>query len=81
VDSRAVVDSPVPDSQIRIVLNGQRRAVGAGTTLADLLHQLRLEPRHLAVEVNLRLVPREQHAAYTLREGDTLEIVTLVGGG
>ncbi len=68
-------------SRITIVLNGQPRTVSAGTTLAELLHQLRLEPRHLAVEVNLRLVPREHHAEYALRDGDTLEIVTLVGGG
>lgn len=74
-----MVDSQI--SQITIVLNGQPRTVGAGTTLAELLRQLRLEPRHLAVEVNLRLVPREHHAEYVLRDGDTLEIVTLVGGG
>jgi thiamine biosynthesis protein ThiS len=33
------------------------------------------------VEVNRKVVPRRQHAEHTLRDGDTVEIVTLVGGG
>lgn len=64
-----------------IQVNGQPREVAAGTTLADLLKQMKLEPRLVAVEVNLDLVPRTRHAQYVLQEGDRLEIVTLVGGG
>ncbi|MCX5655676.1 MAG: sulfur carrier protein ThiS [Planctomycetota bacterium] len=35
----------------------------------------------VAVEVNRELVPRSQHGARRLAEGDVVEIVTLVGGG
>jgi len=42
---------------------------------------LELDPRRLAVELNLELVPRAEHARQKLAEGDRLEIVTLVGGG
>jgi sulfur carrier protein len=42
---------------------------------------LEILPKHVAVEVNLELVPRARHAEHRLREKDRLEVVTLVGGG
>ena len=50
-------------------------------TIAELLSKLGLESRHVAVEVNLEIVPRGKHAEHRLAEGDRLEVVTLVGGG
>jgi len=50
-------------------------------TVAELLEELQLSPRLVAVEVNLQLVPRTRHAEQTLAAGDRLEIVSLVGGG
>ena len=64
-----------------ITVNGERRDVAQGTTVAMLLADLKLNPRFLAVERNRQLVPRAQHASCELAEGDALEIVTLVGGG
>lgn len=64
-----------------ITLNGQPRQVDDGLTVAALLDQLRLADKFVAVEVNLELVPRAQHADHHLAAGDRLEIVTLVGGG
>jgi thiamine biosynthesis protein ThiS len=64
-----------------ITLNGETRNVAAGTTVAELLGQLEVLPKHVAVEVNLELVPRDRHRQRVLRENDRLEIVTLVGGG
>ena len=46
-----------------------------------LLEELNLTGKPVAVEVNLELVPRQQHAGHRLAESDRLEIVTLVGGG
>ena len=64
-----------------ITLNGEAREVPAGTTVADLLGELEVLPKHVAVEVNLELVPRSRHAERVLGENDRLEVVTLVGGG
>jgi sulfur carrier protein len=64
-----------------VTVNGETREIPPGTTVAQLLERLRLQPRHVAVERNLNLVPRSQHAACVLETGDRLEIVTLVGGG
>jgi sulfur carrier protein len=66
---------------MNITLNGETRDVPAGTTVAELLGQLEILPKHVAVEVNLELIPRGRHGDRVLRENDRLEVVTLVGGG
>ncbi len=66
---------------LEIVVNGQPRAVPVGTSVATLLAELGLPLGHVAVEVNLELVPRARHAGQILASGDRVEIVTLVGGG
>ncbi len=66
---------------MEIIVNGQSRTVAQQTTVAALLEDLQLAGRPVAVEVNLDLVPRGQHAGHLLAEGDRLELVTLVGGG
>jgi sulfur carrier protein len=68
-------------AEIEIEVNGKPRTVATGSTVASLLQTLELDPRTLAVERNLELVPRAQHAATPLAPGDRLEVVTLVGGG
>jgi sulfur carrier protein len=66
---------------MQIFINGKPREVEAGDTVATLLEALGLDPRQLAVERNLELVPRGKHAATPLAPGDRVEVVTLVGGG
>ena len=66
---------------MQILFNGQPRSVPPNTTVADLLIEMNLTPKHVAVEINLEVIPREQHPQHQLREGDELEVVTLVGGG
>lgn len=66
---------------LEITVNGEARTVASGTTVAQLLVELGVTPRHCAVEVNLELVPRAKQAEHELAAGDQLEVVTLVGGG
>ena len=66
---------------MEILVNGQVRQVCEGTTVAELLNELGLAGRYVAVELNLQVVPRARHAEHRLAGGDRLEIVTLVGGG
>jgi sulfur carrier protein len=66
---------------MQITVNGQVRQIELGVTVAALLEELSLDPRQVAVERNLELAPRSEHAATMLAPGDRLEIVTLVGGG
>lgn len=64
-----------------VVLNGKPRAIAEGLTVAGLLAELGLDPRTVAVERNLEIVPRSAYASEALAEGDRLEVVTFVGGG
>lgn len=66
---------------MRVTVNGEPREIAPGTTVADLLNELGVKVQHCAVELNLELVPRREHAARTLAAGDHMEVVTLVGGG
>ena len=66
---------------IEIVVNGDPRTIQNDATVAALLGELGMATRHVAVEVNEELIPRERHADQVLGPGDRLEIVTLVGGG
>lgn len=66
---------------MEIAYNGQPRTVADAITIAQLLAELALNVRHVAVEVNQELVPRAKHETRVLAPGDRVEVVTLVGGG
>jgi thiazole synthase len=65
---------------INITLNGEPRKVAAGS-IADLCAQIELDPKKVAVERNMEIVPRSTLADVMLADGDVLEIVHFVGGG
>jgi thiamine biosynthesis protein ThiS len=66
---------------MNLTLNGEARILAGEPSVADLLVQCGLTPQRVAVEVNEQLVRRAQFEQTPLREGDRVEIVTLVGGG
>ena len=66
---------------IAIHVNGGLRRVTVGVTIADMLGELGLDPRKVAVERNLEIVPRSTFGEVRVEEGDKYEIVHFVGGG
>jgi sulfur carrier protein len=70
----------VSDSSL-ITVNGKPREIEAGSTVADLLTQLGLDPRAVAVEHNRVIIKRETYADALLNDGDHLEVVRFVQGG
>jgi sulfur carrier protein len=66
---------------VTAIVNGERRAIAEGKTIADLLTELALAGRRVAVEVNRDIVPAADYASRALADGDTVEIVQFVGGG
>jgi sulfur carrier protein len=66
---------------IRIVLNGAPREFPAALTFEQLLHELALAGRRLAVERNGEIVPRSRFGEAHLADGDRIEVVMAVGGG
>lgn len=66
---------------IDVVINGEPKQVNAGTTIGNLLADLGLGGKPVAVERNRQVVPRAEHATTVVGDGDRLEVVTFVGGG
>jgi sulfur carrier protein len=66
---------------VRVQVNGEPREVPAGINIKELLNHMGLMANRLAVEKNLKIVPRAEWEATQVAEGDRFEIVHLVGGG
>jgi thiamine biosynthesis protein ThiS len=66
---------------MRVVLNGEMQTLRDGLTLADLVADLGLNQRRIAVEVNREIIARETYAVRAISEDDEVEIVQFVGGG
>lgn len=66
---------------MQIQVNGKRKEVENGTSVAVLLELLQLRVEHVVVEHNTAIVAKESYATTLLAEDDALEIVQFVGGG
>jgi sulfur carrier protein len=65
---------------VQIVVNGEPTHIQAMSVLAYLA-SLSIDPKRVAVELNLDILPKADYGATLLRDGDRLEIVHFVGGG
>ncbi|MEA5115843.1 MAG: sulfur carrier protein ThiS [Geobacteraceae bacterium] len=63
-----------------IMLNGESRSV-ACRTVTELLELLGIDPRRVAVELNMEILPKADYGTRALSNGDRIEIVHFVGGG
>lgn len=66
---------------VSVLVNGDTRTVVQGSTVADLLANMGLTGKRVAVERNGDIVPRSLYGSTALVEADRLEIVGAVGGG
>ena len=64
-----------------ITVNGEKKRFEGPITVAGLLAALELQPRKIAVERNLEIIPRSLFGETALSDGDKIEIVQFVGGG
>src|ERR1043166_1583202 len=66
---------------IQITLNGEPNTLPQPLSIEQLIERIGLDARKIAVEVNREVVPKAKHPEHRLNSGDSVEIVTLVGGG
>jgi thiamine biosynthesis protein ThiS len=66
---------------MNIVINGENRTLNEPTSLEQLVSELGLENKRLAIEVNQGIVPRSKYAETLLKDSDKVEIVQAIGGG
>ncbi|HEY2822579.1 MAG TPA: sulfur carrier protein ThiS [Candidatus Acidoferrum sp.] len=64
-----------------IHVNGESRPATTGATVIDLLRELGLEDGRVAIERNLKILPRQKWSETQVVAGDRYEIVHFVGGG
>src|SRR5262249_29691462 len=69
------------DAMLHLTINGETTTLTEDATVAQLLQRLGHDRRRVAVEGNREVVPFRDHPEHHLRDGDAVEIVTLVGGG
>ena len=72
---------PRSDGPVRITLNGEPYELDEPISVVDLLSQLSIDPRRVAVEHNLSILKRQLFADTLIHSGDRIEIVNFVGGG
>ncbi len=66
---------------LQLTVNGEVRSIAPGSRVADLVRELGLDGRKIAVERNLEIVPRSRYPLDELAQDDRIEIVAFVGGG
>jgi sulfur carrier protein len=64
-----------------ITLNGEPYDLPGPLTVSELLSRLQIDPRRVAVELNLEVLKRGTLDTTTVSEGDEVEVVNFVGGG
>jgi len=66
---------------MQITVNGEDKALTGTMTIEDFLQNLGINPRKVAVERNLEIVPKSTFGTAMVEDGDRLEIVHFIGGG
>lgn len=66
---------------MQIIVNGEQREVSDGLTAEQLVIDMDILGKRIAMEVNLEIVPRSGYAEHMFKAGDKVEIVHAVGGG
>ncbi len=66
---------------MQVTVNGEDRALESALTIEDFLRNLGVDPRKVAVERNLEIVPKSTFGTVMVEDGDRLEIVHFIGGG
>ncbi len=68
-------------SDMIIRLNGETKEVSEGTTVERLLDLFEIKRAGIAVDLNREIVPKRLHKETVLKDGDSVEVVRMVGGG
>lgn len=67
---------------MQILINGiARQFTASSMTISDLVKELNVAGKRIAIECNGEIIPRSLFAEVAIKEGDKLEIVGAVGGG
>ena len=66
---------------MQLTINGTSKEFSNTNTIADVVAQMIKEPKNIIAEINGVIVPANDWSTTPVKNGDTLELVTFVGGG
>ena len=66
---------------MEVIVNGKSRSLQGPVSVRELVQEMALLDKRIAIEINGEIVPASQHASYQLSDGDSVEIVGAIGGG
>ncbi|OGX10192.1 MAG: thiamine biosynthesis protein ThiS [Omnitrophica WOR_2 bacterium GWA2_53_43] len=66
---------------MHIMINGQKKEIFAAQNLREIVDRFSSNPAALIAEVNGTIVKKAQWDAVSVNDGDTIELVSFVGGG
>ena len=64
-----------------LIINGEAKSVNDNYTIEDILKELKIEDKVMAVAVNMQIVKRENWGKFNPTDGDKIEFLHFVGGG
>lgn len=67
--------------QLNIRVNGEEMVLPAQCTVSELVEQMALAGKRIAIELNRDILPKSEHERTSLQHGDVVEIVHAIGGG
>ena len=68
-------------SKVKIILNGEEKFLSRKMTVAELVNELNLDLKKIAVEKDLEIIAQNQFDEVIIDEGSRVEIVHFIGGG
>ncbi|MDY6842864.1 MAG: sulfur carrier protein ThiS [Thermodesulfobacteriota bacterium] len=66
---------------MHVTINGNNEEIQEGLTILELLKMNDIDPSRIAIEFNLKVLPKKNYDKTAIRDGDKIEIVHFVGGG
>ena len=64
-----------------IIINGEKINTIDDTTIDELLNNLNIKDKVMAVAINMEIVKKERWESHKIKEDDKLELLHFVGGG
>ncbi len=67
--------------KIKIKLNGKNKSIDYGLSLKNLIHNLNIPIKKVAIELNKEIIDKKKIGKIKIKNNDTIEIVHFIGGG
>lgn len=66
---------------MKVILNGKEKEIKENEAISDMLKELNIKEKMVAVEINLKIIDKKEFKNVFIKENDKIEIVHFMGGG